>query len=63
MTASWVLTITCPNSDPGTLPIEVPVWFLTGGFQNWTDPTLSTISGQFSKDGDVYGWNFQRVGG
>jgi hypothetical protein len=62
-TASWLLTITCPSSDPGTLPIEVPVWFLTGGFQNWTDPTLSTISGQFSKDGDVYGWNFQRVGG
>jgi hypothetical protein len=60
--ASWPVTITCPNQDPATLPNAVPVWFLTGGARTWTDPTFSVISGQFTSGGDVYGWNFQKVG-
>jgi hypothetical protein len=60
--ASWPVTITCPNQDPATLPNAVPVWFLTGGSRTWTDPTFSVISGQFTSGGDVYGWNFQKVG-
>jgi hypothetical protein len=61
--ASWPLTIDCPPDEGGssTLPIAVPVWFLTGQ-QQWDDPTFDTIKGQHTGDGDTFTWNFTRVG-
>jgi hypothetical protein len=44
--ASWPTTIDCPPDEGGssTLPIAVPIWFLTG-LQQWDDPTFSMIKG------------------